>query len=653
MKKQINYFYGTKKAFTIVELVVVIAVIAVLAAVLIPTFANIIKKSNLSADKQAVREMNMVLAEWESANGKPANMKIVTEILGQAGYNAENWVCLTAGYKVMWYKPENRLVLVSNLGEVEYPENFDATLFHKAESEFHAFNAMQIEAIQMDFTLGSVTKGQNATSVSSSASVADVKASLSSSNITEEGATAILSTVAFIQDENSPLKSVLGFSESNVYVVAAKEVRTSKTGNASIVTLICMDDQREITSTGEPIPNIAYISSAKGSADNGNTAPQENAISLFNTLVKVNNGDLPTKISIVLEPGMELDCSSIDDQDFEFPERFSGYFGTTDTTNPVIINKAEITSNTKYVETVRFDGSSSKYFLSGIFGAVYGETTIENVIFRNLIIDSPATDYEITEADMTGKLTSSRNTCSIIGGVIDNRQDKMLTVSEAAALGLDKATTNEVTKNNVKYYKDSKKNWWRVDVAGVEAKVVIRNVVVESSSIIRSNGCVGGLIGYIGSSSTNGDSSNGFYAVGKGSVIVENCTVSANVKSLDTKTTAIGYGTAGGIVGFMCRATGWTLTIKDSKFDGKVNGYTDVNAAVGNNQSGRVILTGTNDFSAAQLDTDKTARFGIFAVSCVGTVKASLTNNGTVYYNGAYANIYGKTITENGTTITK
>ena len=46
-----------KKGFTIVELVIVIAVIAILAAVLIPTFSNVIKdakESAIAADARAV-----------------------------------------------------------------------------------------------------------------------------------------------------------------------------------------------------------------------------------------------------------------------------------------------------------------------------------------------------------------------------------------------------------------------------------------------------------------------------------------------------------------------------------------------------------------------------------------------------------------------
>lgn len=46
-----------KRGFTIVELVIVIAVIAILAAVLIPTFSNVIAKANESKAMQEARNM--------------------------------------------------------------------------------------------------------------------------------------------------------------------------------------------------------------------------------------------------------------------------------------------------------------------------------------------------------------------------------------------------------------------------------------------------------------------------------------------------------------------------------------------------------------------------------------------------------------------
>lgn len=55
---------NNKKGFTIVELVIVIAVIAILAAVLIPTFSNVIEKANKNAAMQAARnEYELYLAE--------------------------------------------------------------------------------------------------------------------------------------------------------------------------------------------------------------------------------------------------------------------------------------------------------------------------------------------------------------------------------------------------------------------------------------------------------------------------------------------------------------------------------------------------------------------------------------------------------------
>ena len=53
---------NNKKGFTIVELVIVIAVIAILAAVLIPTFSSVIKKAKVNNDIQLVRNLNTALA---------------------------------------------------------------------------------------------------------------------------------------------------------------------------------------------------------------------------------------------------------------------------------------------------------------------------------------------------------------------------------------------------------------------------------------------------------------------------------------------------------------------------------------------------------------------------------------------------------------
>ena len=59
-----------RKAFTIVELVIVIAVIAILAAVMIPTFTGIIKRANISADQQLAASINTQLSIYKADGNK-------------------------------------------------------------------------------------------------------------------------------------------------------------------------------------------------------------------------------------------------------------------------------------------------------------------------------------------------------------------------------------------------------------------------------------------------------------------------------------------------------------------------------------------------------------------------------------------------------
>ena len=58
-----------KKGFTIVELVIVIAVIAILAAVMIPTFGGIIKKANTSSVQQTAQALYKQAVALDLADG--------------------------------------------------------------------------------------------------------------------------------------------------------------------------------------------------------------------------------------------------------------------------------------------------------------------------------------------------------------------------------------------------------------------------------------------------------------------------------------------------------------------------------------------------------------------------------------------------------
>ena len=63
----------TKKGFTLVELVIVIAVIAILSAILIPTFGSIIKDAN---ETKAKADLKAAITSWLAANANVTTVNI-------------------------------------------------------------------------------------------------------------------------------------------------------------------------------------------------------------------------------------------------------------------------------------------------------------------------------------------------------------------------------------------------------------------------------------------------------------------------------------------------------------------------------------------------------------------------------------------------
>ena len=96
-----------KKGFTIVELVIVVAVIAILAAVLIPTFSGVIAKAKLSADKKAVQELNTYIAMEEADTFAKA-----ISALEKHKVNTDNLAPISAGYSFVWNAETKQFALV-------------------------------------------------------------------------------------------------------------------------------------------------------------------------------------------------------------------------------------------------------------------------------------------------------------------------------------------------------------------------------------------------------------------------------------------------------------------------------------------------------------------------------------------------------------
>ena len=118
---------SNKKGFTVVELVIVIAIIAILAAVLIPTFASLIQKANESNDIQAAKNMNTFLAA-ANVTGDVKSILDVYDIFEESGFAVENYTPLYKDRYYFYDKEYNQILYVDGDGKVLYPTE------HKGET---------------------------------------------------------------------------------------------------------------------------------------------------------------------------------------------------------------------------------------------------------------------------------------------------------------------------------------------------------------------------------------------------------------------------------------------------------------------------------------------------------------------------------------
>ena len=99
-----------KKGFTIVELVIVIAVIGVLAAVLIPTFISLNKKAEKAADDSLIQNLNTALRIEEGTEGKNKTCHDAILDVEEYGYKLANLVS-KSGKTIVWDQESDEFIL--------------------------------------------------------------------------------------------------------------------------------------------------------------------------------------------------------------------------------------------------------------------------------------------------------------------------------------------------------------------------------------------------------------------------------------------------------------------------------------------------------------------------------------------------------------
>ena len=409
----------SKKGFTIVELVIVIAVIAILAAVLIPTFSSLIEKANESSDIQAVREMNIALMNEEALTGeKPADIGEAADIIAKAGYNVRTYHPLSKNAINYWYKPDNRVVLYKGSeekGEIIFPQEYRDQVVTN-DGNWSLLNETYTDAINYDFSDAETESGKG------------------------------YDLTKLKTDEGSTLSAV-------------------ETGKALYALSVQMNEEK-LSAEEILLPETVDLGSY-------NWSP-------------INN--------------------------------FQGVITPAETGKPTTIQNLKLSESVPYSESTQFEGSGvnaklSRYNVYGFINSLSGgtedhPTTIENLVFKNVTLNLPGSDFnpENTESGQNA------NVIAPIGAIIPDKVNP-----------------------------------------GKPVHVAIRNVTVEDCTI-NGIGRVGGLVGYIGGFSNQ--------SLADGSTVkIEDCTVDSVTATAGIRSPS--YGSLGGIVSYIARTGTLSVSIKD------------------------------------------------------------------------------------------
>ena len=111
-----------KKGFTIIELVIVITVIAILAGVMIPTFASVIDKAHRSGDKQLAANMNTILTAHAD---EVEDFDDVVSLLRKNGYSLAALNASAKDCYYVWDKANNRIFIVD--ADADYAPIYEGT----------------------------------------------------------------------------------------------------------------------------------------------------------------------------------------------------------------------------------------------------------------------------------------------------------------------------------------------------------------------------------------------------------------------------------------------------------------------------------------------------------------------------------------------
>lgn len=388
MKKTHSFMSKLHRAFTITELVIVIAVIAILAAVLIPTFANVIDNAKKSHDDELVKEINIALSAYNAETGKnPSNYEELMLVLSDYKLtDSSNPFLLAEGLQqdnvyLIWYQDANAVVLVDTANS-DYVVTFTSSV-----GLGNGVNVLDAKgnSTQLGYTL--CTYGQNDYVagiyrdfyIASGGSIVDFGGSYT--------AEAIKNNVKDQAWANSIIASInnqkVGYTHSTtIQNTIENQLKTSNTVDIKINTIggsVGEDSDANTVKGRTVLSTMATLSTMANSSD---------AKTLAGKTVKLSDvEDVTIDMSEVKVTAIGLSYRKEIKNNPSIPSSFSTDFGGLTLENYTVAENEFVASGSEWQTAADNGYSGAAYcFTYGLFGTVYAKPG-ESVKISNLTIN--------------------------------------------------------------------------------------------------------------------------------------------------------------------------------------------------------------------------------------------------------------------------
>ena len=552
-----------KKGFTIVELVIVIAVIAILAAVLIPNISRLVKKAQISSDLSLVRNLNMAL-ETESATMDYPTAYSAFQAVKENGYDIAKIEAKASNNQIL-YDEVNKCFAYMNGKNLEYYPNStksdkttpayqlwavytDQAKAVESENSVYwngatAFNGTVKAGFDAGDTSGNTVKYESANSVVIRTNGGDLTVNASNGHVEHYGLAKTI-TVTAISDTTYVEHGTVATLK-----VGAGAKRVVIKSTAVVVNL------ENDTNAGVSVENNGYVGTATNEDKvSGNVGGDTIKVSTFDQLqglaLSSTMGNKLDGKTIMLTADIDMTGKTWTPFGFRAEKNTDNYFsGTIDGQGHKIIGLSNGNYRGAQTTTTWTKITGETY---GFIAYAKGDVTVKNITFENVNINS-----------------DSANACAVVVGRTED--------------------TDSLTLENVKV---------TGSVAGQDKVAGLVGYLISVKNANISNCTVDATI-----SARNGDSyrAGGLFGfVSTSTVTVEGCSYKGNVTA-DTKE---GYGSWCGLLTSGC-AGSVSMTVKDCAFSGTAKTvWTKTGRTVGctlNDQCvvGPVAHKGTSNFSAA------------------------------------------------------